>query len=87
MNRILHNNKSKNVLSLLSFILQIKLSEVDEVDILDKRGYLVVAITPSGREGKVYLRKTEGIRDWYQCLKVKINSNEDQTHFNAFLSM
>ena len=72
---------------MLSFILQIKLSEVDEVDILDKRGYLVVAITPSGREGKVYLRKTEGIRDWYQCLKVKINSNEDQTHFNAFLSM
>jgi len=51
------------------FICKIKLSEVDEVDILDKRGYLVVAITPSGREGKIYLRKTEGIRDWYQCLK------------------
>jgi hypothetical protein len=49
------------------------LSEVEDVDILDKRGYLVVAITPSGREGKIYLRKTEGIRDWYQCLKVKIN--------------
>ena len=31
-----------------------------------------MAVTPSGREGKVYLRKTEGIRDWYQCLKVKI---------------
>ena len=56
--------------SSLSFILQIKLCEVEDVDILDKRGYLVVAITPSGREGKIYLRKTEGIRDWYQCLKV-----------------
>ena len=49
---------------------QIKLSDVDEVDLLDKRGYLVVSITPSGREGKIYLRKTEGIRDWYNSLQV-----------------
>jgi hypothetical protein len=50
---------------------QIKLCDVEDVDLLDRRGYLVISITLSSRgEGKIYLRKTEGIRDWFNSLKV-----------------
>jgi len=52
------------------FIFKIKLCDVEEVDLLDRRGYLVISITLSSRgEGKIYLRKTEGIRDWFNSLK------------------
>ena len=55
------------------FIFQIKLCDVEEVDLLDRRGYLVISISLSSRgEGKIYLRKTEGIRDWFNSLQVKI---------------
>lgn len=52
------------------FIFKIKLCDVEDVDLLDRRGYLVISITLSSRgEGKIYLRKTEGIRDWFNSLK------------------
>merc|ERR1719225_687830 len=52
------------------FIFKIKLCDIEEVDLLDRRGYLVISITLSSRgEGKIYLRKTEGIRDWFNSLK------------------
>ena len=52
---------------------QIKLCDVEDVDLLDRRGYLVISITLSSRgEGKIYLRKTEGIRDWFNSLKVSL---------------
>ena len=54
-------------------IFQIKLVEVEEVELLDRRGYLVISITLSTRgEGKIYLRKTEGIRDWFNSLQVSL---------------
>ena len=54
-----------------SLLFQIKLCDIEEVDLLDRRGYLVISITLSSRgEGKIYLRKTEGIRDWFNSLKV-----------------
>jgi hypothetical protein len=48
---------------------QIKLCELEDVELLDRRGYLVLCFTLQ-KEGKVYLRKTEGIRDWFNALKV-----------------
>merc|ERR1711963_159111 len=52
------------------FIFKIKLCDVEDVELLDRRGYLVISITLSSRgEGKIYLRKTEGIRDWFNSLK------------------
>ena len=48
---------------------------MEEVDLLDRRGYLVISITLSSRgEGKIYLRKTEGIRDWFNSLKVSTDN-------------
>lgn len=50
------------------FIFKIKLSEVEAIELLDKRGYLTICINLQ-REGKVYLRRTEGIRDWYEAIR------------------
>ena len=37
---------------------------------MDKRGYLTVSLSVA-REGKILLRKPEGIREWYEALKVR----------------
>jgi len=59
------------------FIFKIKLSEVESVDLLDKRGYLTISINLP-REAKVFLRKTEGIRDWYKSLKECIKESKNR---------
>ena len=61
------------VLWLIYSCFQIKLCDVEEVELLDRRGYLVISVTLTSRgEGKIYLRKTEGIRDWFNSLKVSL---------------
>ena len=49
-------------------IFQIKLSEVDGIELLDKRGYLTICISLQ-REGKFYLRRADGIRDWFEAIR------------------
>jgi hypothetical protein len=44
---------------------------VEGVELLDKRGYLTICISVA-REGKVFLRNTEGIRDWYDAVRDNI---------------
>lgn len=44
--------------------------EVEEVELLDKRGYLTICLSLA-KDGKVYLRKTEGIREWHSNLRVR----------------
>ena len=44
--------------------------QVENVELVDKRGYLTVSLTIA-KEGKLLLRKPERIRDWFQLLKVK----------------
>ena len=39
------------------------------MELLDKRGYLTISLSIA-REGKILLRKPEGIRDWFAALKV-----------------
>ena len=50
------------------FIFSIKLAEVESLELLDKRGYLTICLSMQ-REGKVYLRRTEGIREWYSAIR------------------
>jgi len=38
--------------------------------LVDKRGYLTISLGLA-KEGKLLLRKPEGIKDWYQTLKVR----------------
>ena len=46
--------------------------QIVDVQLLDKRGYLTICLTLAAKDGKLFLRKPEGIRDWYQTLKVKL---------------
>ena len=52
-------------------MLQLKLAEIDTVELLDKRGYLTVCVSLL-KEGKIYLRRPEGIREWFNALQVNI---------------
>ena len=47
------------------------MAEIDTVELLDKRGYLTICIAML-KEGKIYLRRPEGIREWYAALEVNI---------------
>eukprot|EP00095_Tigriopus_kingsejongensis_P002769 maker-scaffold845_size89356-snap-gene-0.21 protein:Tk02769 transcript:maker-scaffold845_size89356-snap-gene-0.21-mRNA-1 annotation:"GH13265" len=55
---------------------QVQLLEVCDVELLDKRGYLTICITLE-REGKVFLRRTDGIREWYKLL---VEYSQSQAH-------
>ena len=46
------------------------MSEIDDVELLDKRGYLTICVSLV-KDGKVYLRKTEGIREWFRAIRVR----------------
>ena len=52
------------------FILQLKLTEVETIELLDKRGYLTICINLL-KDGKIYLRRPEGIREWFAALQVR----------------
>ena len=50
---------------------KVKLSSITSVSLLDKRGFLTICLTlGSIREGRIYLRRAEGLRDWFSLLKV-----------------
>ena len=59
------------------FFFQIRLSEIFSCTLEDRRGYLTVALT-SKKEGKMLLRKTEGIRDWQKILAEKVHISKDR---------
>ncbi|XP_059086329.1 uncharacterized protein LOC131883019 isoform X2 [Tigriopus californicus] len=59
---------SSRISEMGGFIFKIKLAEIEDVELLDKRGYLTVSLTVA-KEGKVLLRKPEGIREWFEALK------------------
>jgi hypothetical protein len=60
---------------------QLKLVDVDSVELLDKRGYLTICLTLV-KEGKIYLRRPEGIRDWYNSLQVNpLRTSANKRHF------
>ena len=54
----------------MPFDFQLKLTEVETIELLDKRGYLTICISLI-KDGKIYLRRPEGIRDWFTALQVR----------------
>lgn len=54
----------------MRFDFQLKLTEVETIELLDKRGYLTICISLI-KDGKIYLRRPEGIRDWFTSLQVR----------------
>jgi hypothetical protein len=46
--------------------------QVEEVELIDKKGYLTISLTLTKEGSKILLRRPEGIREWYQDLKVRL---------------
>ena len=46
------------------FMFQVKLSEIIDMNLVEKRGQLVIEIVT--RSGRTYLRKPEGVREWFE---------------------
>lgn len=59
------------------FIFKLKLSDVNEVELLDKKGYLTVSLVLN-KEGKILLRKPEGIREWFATLKECVQQSKER---------
>ena len=53
-----------------NFHAQLRLSDVDDVALLTKKGYLTISLSHT-KDGKVFLRRHEGIKEWYSMIKVR----------------
>ena len=51
------------------FVFQLKLTDVEEVSLLTKKGYLTISLNHV-KDGRVFLRRNEGIKEWYSMIKV-----------------
>ena len=55
--------------------MQLRLNEVTFSSLEDRRGYLTLALI-SKKEGKLLLRRTEGIKEWWRVLEEKIQESK-----------
>jgi len=71
-----YKKETSKITDMGGFIFKIKLSDIESIELLDKRGYLTICISLL-KEGKVFLRKTEGIRDWFNCIRENMQESKD----------
>jgi len=61
---------SSKVTEMGEYIFKVKLASISSVSLLDKRGFLTICLSLSSvREGRIYLRRAEGLRDWFNAIK------------------
>ena len=53
------------------YVVQVRVSEVTGHCLEERRGYLTLALQ-ARKEGKLLLRKTEGIREWQQAVAEQV---------------
>ncbi|XP_040581885.2 uncharacterized protein [Lepeophtheirus salmonis] len=59
------------------FIFKLKLSDVEKVELVDKRGSLTLGICLS-KDGRIWLRKPEDIREWFQIIKECVSASKER---------
>jgi len=62
------------------FLFKVKLVDIDGVSLLDKRGYLTICVSQL-RDGRLYLRRHEGIRDWFSTLQCTVYESKRRRKF------
>merc|ERR1719445_2577063 len=62
------------------FLFKLKLVDIDGVSLLDKRGYLTICVSQL-RDGRLYLRKHEGIRDWFNTIQCTVYDSKRRKKF------
>ena len=60
------------------FTIQIRLSEIENLSIEERKGYLTLVLVTS-RDSRLLLRKTEGIREWQRSIEQQL-AKEKQRH-------
>ena len=45
--------------------------QIDDIELVERRGYLTIRFTLPREGGTLLLRKTDGIRKWHQALQVR----------------
>jgi len=79
---------SSKVTEMGEFIFKVKLSSITSVSLLDKRGFLTICLSLSSvREGRIYLRRAEGLRDWFNVIKFCVDeckSRKSSWYKNTF---
>ena len=58
--------------------MQVKLSDLSSVSLEDRRGYLTLVVFCQ-KEGRMVIRKTEGIREWHDSLEMFLTRSKDET--------
>lgn len=51
------------------FLFKVKLVDVERVDWENKKTYSIVSMELVGRDGKIYLRASHGLEDWFELLE------------------
>ena len=51
--------------------MQVDLSSIEKMDLTEKKGYLTIALTVH-KEGKILMRSSLGIREWFLVIKVGV---------------
>ena len=57
---------------------QVPLASVSSANLEDRRGYLTLVVAAQ-REGRLLLRKTEGIREWQQAVSGLLGGNGERS--------
>ena len=58
------------------------IQQIEEVELIERRGYLTLRLSLPKEGGKLLLRKTDGIRKWYLTLQVRV-FKAIKTHYQA----
>merc|ERR1712106_1218217 len=60
---------SSRISEMGAFVMKVKLGDMSSLSLEDRRGYLTLVIFCQ-KEGRLVVRKTEGIREWHDCLEL-----------------
>ena len=60
-----------------TFTIQIRLSEIDNLSIEERKGYLTLVLV-TARDSRLLLRKTEGIRDWQKSIETQLSQERQR---------
>ena len=66
---------------MIVFFFQLKLSDIEDVSLLTKKGYLTISLSHV-KDGRVFFRRHEGIKEWYNMIKVKLRGDQGVVQYD-----
>jgi len=72
---VVHKKAASRISEMGAFLYKVPLASVTSANLEDRRGYLTLVVTAQ-REGRLLLRKTEGIREWQQAVSGLLGGGE-----------